>query len=250
MNNFIKHLTVFVSVVVALFVINTAVFAQSCSFSGTWNTNFGKMTLSQSGSSVKGTLGSEKITGSVQGYMLQGSYWGTSYPADVTFYMSPDCKQINGEYYSGSTKKDWHGTRISGGSSSSSQSGEIRVGGYGLPTQTQKPAPPTYNWNGTWSTTSGNLRLTKTKSGTLEGTYTQHHPRKGYIQGYIKGTIKGNTASCNWSEGPTYKAPNDAGQVVFTMAKGSNSFTGQWRFGYNEHYNNWKNGWDGTRTGY
>lgn len=250
--------------IVALFiscVFNTASFAQSCHFGGTWNSNFGKMTLSQNGSQISGSLGSDKITGSVQGYILQGSYWaGSGYPADVVFYISPDCNKLNGEYTKGQSTQKWTATRVthqphppsSPASSYSRQPDYVqKAGGYGLPTYSKKPAASSPSaWNGTWSTTSGTLRLAKTDATTVEGTYTQNHSKKGIIHGKIKGTISGNKLSCNWSEGPSFSAPRDAGQVVFTIAPNGNSFTGTWRYGYDMHYNNWSNNWSGTRISY
>lgn len=132
-----NSLKLFILVVFISCICNTASFAQSCHFGGTWNTNFGQMTLSQNGSKISGVVGGEKITGTVQGYVMQGSYWGTSYPADVVFYITPDCNGLQGEYTSGQSTQKWNGTRVSRQPhppSSPPPNYIQKSGGYGLPT--------------------------------------------------------------------------------------------------------------------
>ena len=63
-----------------------------------------------------------------------------------------------------------------------------------------------------------------------------------YDDGRITGTVSGNTLTGTWSESPSYQPPDDAGDIVLTMAADGNSFTGNWRYGTSTGT------WDGTWT--
>lgn len=275
MHQLANSLKLFILAIFVLFIFNTASFAQSCSYTGSWDSNFGKMKLTQSGNQVTGTTPDGKISGTIKSYGLKAVWWrgGGSYNpptngGEVVFYISPDCKQLAGDWRQGTdydgykwNKGGWTATRIYSKPKppSSPPPGYSRqpdyiqhAGGYGLPTYSTKPVASSYNWNGVWSTKTGNIRLTKTGTNSVEGSYTLNSSKKGVIQGIIKGTIKGNQIIGFWSEGPTYTAPKDAGEFYFTMAPDSNRFTGQYRYGYAQHNRQWKqeNTWNGTRLSY
>lgn len=63
--------------------------------------------------------------------------------------------------------------------------------------------------------------------------------------GRIVGTVSGNILTATWSEAPSYGPPNDAGDVVFTLAADGMSFSGSWRYGSGT--GKWDGAWDATR---
>ena len=81
-----------------------------CSFSGVWDTAWGDMTLTQTGTSVTGTYAHDggKITGTVDGATLTGkwsekpSYSEPNDAGDIEFKLSEDCKSIDGNWRYGS----------------------------------------------------------------------------------------------------------------------------------------------------
>jgi hypothetical protein len=94
-----------------------------CSFTGTWNTDWGKMTLTQSGSQVTGTYEHDngRFTGTVQGSTVRGTWSeGPSYSppndgGDAEFTLSSDCKSFSGRWRYGTTgawgaSASWSGT--------------------------------------------------------------------------------------------------------------------------------------------
>ena len=95
-----------------------------CSWTGTWETNYGQMTLSQSGNRVTGTYtwDSGKIEGVVSGNTLTGrwseapSYTEPNDAGQFVFTMAPDCNSFTGTvgYGSSSTGLSWTGTRPAG----------------------------------------------------------------------------------------------------------------------------------------
>lgn len=98
-----------------------------CSFTGTWNTDWGLMSLTQSGSQVTGTYehDSGRITGTVQGSVIRGtwseapSYAPPDDAGDVELTISSDCKSFTGNWRYGKTgaygpsatwSGSWYGT--------------------------------------------------------------------------------------------------------------------------------------------
>lgn len=93
----------------------------SCSWTGTWQTNFGEVFLEQSGDAVEGTYthGDGKISGQIMGQKLIGT-WSESpsyYPPDdagnFEFTMLDDCQSFQGRWMYGSAGgwNSWSGTR-------------------------------------------------------------------------------------------------------------------------------------------
>lgn len=94
-----------------------------CSFSGTWDTKWGKMTLMQVGANVVGTYIHDdgKITGFIKGATLTGkwseasSYSEPNDAGDIEFQISEDCNSIGGKWRYGSSgdwSGDWVGERV------------------------------------------------------------------------------------------------------------------------------------------
>ena len=88
------------------------------------------------------------------------------------------------------------------------------------------------DWNGTWETNWGAMVLTQ-KEDTLEGEYE-------HDSGKIKGILSknGKVVRGKWSESPSYKEPNDAGDIEFTLDS-DDKFTGKWRYGSAGTWNTW-----------
>lgn len=94
-----------------------------CSFSGEWDTKWGRMVLMQVGANVVGTYAHDggKITGTIKDATLTGrwseapSYSEPNDAGDVEFQMSEDCNSISGKWRygtSGSLSGGWTGERI------------------------------------------------------------------------------------------------------------------------------------------
>jgi hypothetical protein len=92
-------------------------------------------------------------------------------------------------------------------------------------------------WSGSWDSEWGTMQFTQSGN-QVTATYT-------YYDGRITGTASGDTLAGTWSQSPSYQPPEDAGDVVFTMADDGNSFTGNWRFGTNT--GTWDGAWTATR---
>lgn len=96
--------------------------SQNCDWTGTWNTNWGEMKLTQSGNTVTGeyTWDKGKITGTVSGQVLKGtwsespSYSPPNDAGDFEFTKTT-CDSFEGKWRYGSSgewRTDWSGTRI------------------------------------------------------------------------------------------------------------------------------------------
>ena len=96
-------------------------------------------------------------------------------------------------------------------------------------------ADPSSCWTGSWKTNFKTMRLQQSGS-SVSGNYE-------WDNGSITGTVSGNTLTGTWSETPSYRPPNDAGDFEFTMAEDCNSFAGHWRY---DSTGTW-NDWGGTR---
>ena len=102
-------------------------------------------------------------------------------------------------------------------------------------TTVKQPADP--KWTGDWQSTWGKISIVQTGN-RVTGTYEHDN-------GKIKGTIVGNKVIGSWSEGPTYLAPDDAGEFEFTLSADGKSYSGRWRYGSNSVWQ--PKPWTGTR---
>lgn len=89
-------------------------------------------------------------------------------------------------------------------------------------------------WSGSWDSDYGTMVLTQSGN-QVTGTYD-------HDGGRITGTVSGNTLTGTWSEAPSYKAPDDAGDFAFILAADGKSFSGGYRYGSGT------GGWAGTWT--
>ncbi|GEM_PF-6620255 len=95
-------------------------------------------------------------------------------------------------------------------------------------------------WGGTWYTHPGTIVLTQSGNH-VSGSYTLQ-------KGKVRGRIAGNTMAGKWSDGPTYKPPMDAGQIVYKMAPNGQLFSVDFRGGYEKDNLPWfRNAWTATR---
>ena len=93
-----------------------------------------------------------------------------------------------------------------------------------------KPHPPentkqnTCSWTGKWITNP---------PGEINITQNGNHFTGSYLldNGKIEGNVVGNTLVGTWADGPSYKAPYDAGQIIYTMSPDCQSFTVDFRGG-------------------
>ena len=97
-----------------------------------------------------------------------------------------------------------------------------------------------FDWSGTWDTNWGTMYLTQSL-GKVTGTYEYDD---GRIEGYISKNLSGNMVAGTWSEYPSYKPPDDAGDIEFAVSPDGSSFTGRWRYGAS---GDWNGDWSGTR---
>ena len=96
-------------------------------------------------------------------------------------------------------------------------------------------------WSGTWYTHPGTIVL-KQSGSHVSGTYTLQ-------SGKVSGKVVGNTMVGKWSDGPTYKPPMDAGEIVYKMSANGKSFSVDFRGGYAKDNLPWfRDAWKATRT--
>jgi len=99
----------------------------ACVWTGTWDTNWGTMTVDQKGESIIGTYEHDngRITGRVIGNMIIGTWSeapGYNPPdnaGDFQLVISDDCRSFDGKWRYGSRQGswdgEWYGHRIGGG---------------------------------------------------------------------------------------------------------------------------------------
>jgi hypothetical protein len=194
---------------------------------GTWQCGNNKMYLNQSGDAVTGwyDVNNSDIEGKAIGNTLVGTWTNSGVKHSFEFTQAADGKSLNGRSRQGSSG-DWLGIWAC-----------TRVSNARPPTKPAAGQVQLANWTGTWSCgTWGKLTLTQSGS-KVTGTYT-------YKQGKFEGYATGNTLIGIWSEEPTYKEPDHAGDTQFNMAADGKSFTGNWRYGPT---GTWTGTWNGQR---
>jgi len=108
----------------ALGLLATNATAQDCNYSGVYDTNWGEMTITHSGSSITGdyTWDSGRIDGTLDGNTLKGgwsespTYAGPTDAGPIEFYFGDDCASFTGVWAYESTKSGWDGDWAGGGS--------------------------------------------------------------------------------------------------------------------------------------
>lgn len=134
-----KRLGRLISVLLAAFIAVTAMCvsagAATYSWTGTWSSDWGDMTLTQNGSKVTGTYTHDggTISGTVSGNTLTGTWKEPGQVGKISWVMSSDGKSFNGKWgYNDDTPGNtWIGTRktavtyIDGGSTSGKASASL-----------------------------------------------------------------------------------------------------------------------------
>lgn len=113
--------------ILLFFAIAAHTTSAACIWTGTWETNWGTMTLDQKGESLSGTYEHDngRITGRVVGNMIIGrwseapGYNPPDSAGDFQIVISDDCRSFDGKWKYGSRQGswdgEWYGHRIGGG---------------------------------------------------------------------------------------------------------------------------------------
>jgi hypothetical protein len=122
------------------------------------------------------------------------------------------------------------------GDRSGSQTGQpvITYGAYAL--WTGKWETTFFKYGGKPHTAIWELKQVESK---VTGTYDWDNGRFDGRQSKTSGLMVGT-----WSESPTYKPPDDAGDIELQQSQDGNSFTGKWRYGMS---GDWSGEWNGKR---
>ncbi|HNW94154.1 MAG TPA: hypothetical protein PKM88_14690, partial [bacterium] len=178
-----------------------------------WESNYGALTLTQSGARVTGTYydGDGTLAGTLTGSTLRYQYRDSTDSGCGEFVFAADGNSFTGTWQ-GAGSGTWNGQR---------------------PGQTAAAGNDnTRTFTGTFTTTFGTMVLTQTGS-SVTGTYD-------FAGGSsITGTVSGQTLTF------TYREPSVSGEGEFVLAADGNSFTGKWR---EQDGDTW-NEWTGTRAG-
>jgi hypothetical protein len=210
-----------VSVVVALVlgsggVLRAGAATQPGWFAGTWNTDFGGMSVTQSGAIVKGDYVVGTIEGTASGNVLTGTWKQGSTGGRIRFTLSSDGSTWAGVfgYNSDPPTKQWNGQNTR-------HAPRPKAGGSDLTSQTSTFA-------GTWNTDLGGLTL-KQKGTVVTGSYGS---------GTVYGDVTGRTLRGTWKD----KA--QSGRIRFNISADGKKFTGA--FGHGSQ--NPQEKWNGIRT--
>lgn len=174
----------------------SAVLAQNCDWTGTWNTDFGQMVLQQSGSTVTGTYTSDQgqIQATASGNKLTGTW--TEVPSrmppsdagDMEFTISDDCSSFSGNWRYGSSggwSGSWSGTRTL------------------APSAPSTPSTPstTLDLTGVWNCDDGGKYYIRQHENTIWW-YGEPSDSPGQWSNVAKGTISGSTINLDWTDVP------------------------------------------------
>lgn len=192
-------------------VMTSVAFAEG-GFTGTWDTTFGKMSLTQTGDKVSGHYqmgaANNSIQGNVEKNKLAFTYEEPNASGEGWFELSADGKSFAGKWREKGTNEwaPWLGKRVS----------------------TVAAAPP--GFAGLWRSQFGRLRLVQDGKN-VNGCYD-------YTGGAtIAGTLEGKKLTFKYTE------PQAEGEGWFEIAADGKSFTGQWR---PKGASRWQP-WNGTR---
>lgn len=166
-------------------------------FSGEWDTTYGRMVLKVEGRKISGTYefaggGANDISGTQEGRKLTFTYQETGVTGAGVFTLAEDGMSFAGQWHpQGQTAwANWIGRR---------------------------PAGANQNFSGVWKTSFGLMRLTQ-RSNSVEGCYQFAGTSR------ISGSVKGDTLALK------YREPEGAtGSGQFTLAPERDRFAGTWK---------------------
>ncbi len=195
-----------------------------CNFTGTWDTDFGDLHLTQTGNVLTGSYNWKdgRIVGTVSGNSATGT-WSQS-PSfqppddagDFTFTLSSGCQSFSGQWRYGSC--GWEGT-IRG-----TRAGQTIPPTPPTPPNPVPPAPAPVScaWTGTWSCDWSDA-LNLTQSGTsVTGSYFRPSWNCWVT---LDGTVSGSTLTGIYTD-PS-GGTTTQGKFQFVMSADCNKFTGQ-----------------------
>jgi hypothetical protein len=91
----------------------SVVLAQSCDWTGAWDTNAGRLVLKQSDSTVTGSLGDYQVNGTASDNHLAAKWETTGATGDLDFTIAADCQSFSGTWPYGplgySPTNGWYG---------------------------------------------------------------------------------------------------------------------------------------------
>ena len=191
---------------------------------GTYDSNFGNLTLKLEGNKVIGTYPHDagKIEGFMDGSKIVGrwseapTYKPPHDAGDFEFYFPADRKSFAGKWRYGFGGKEWSGDW------------------HGIKTF----AAAIERITGDWDTSFGKMTL-KQAGNKIEGAYTNKN-------GKIDGIVTGNIIKGGWSQAPSYKPPKEAGEFMFVLSEDRKSFSGKYRFGFGGSA--WTGNWTGSKS--
>jgi hypothetical protein len=166
-------------------------------FTGTWETTFGLMTLTQDGDRVKGTYVMEGTTSSIEGRVEKGKltfrYQEPGVQGEGSFELAADGQSFTGRWREDGTTAwlPWKGKRVRA---------------------TDRPL----TFDGVWETTYGRMRLIE-EPRHVHGLYAYS------AHSSLDGTREGNRLVFR------YREPDAAGEGWFELSADANTFEGKWK---------------------
>jgi len=203
------------NLVILAILLLTCYIGVSQNISGTYNTDFKEMTITQNGNKVTGTYKHQngRIEGTLNGLTLTGFWFQDNGKGKLVFEFNSDFSGYTGKwgYNDAAPASKWNGTRIGGGQAIiTNDTGKI---------------------DGVFNTDFKEMTITQ-NGNKVTGTYKHQNGR-------IEGTLNGLTLTGFWFQ------DNGKGKLVFEFNSDFSGYTGKW--GYNDAAPASK--WNGTRVG-
>jgi len=206
-----KRLLVGVVIIIFFLTQSTFMVAAASAWDGEWDTNWGKMTLTQTGNTVSGTYthNAGRIEAQVVGNKIVGNWYQSNGSGKMEFEMDSDGAGFQGKwrYNNSGTWNSWTARKAAAAPSGKK------------------------TWAGTWDTTWGKMVLNQSGS-SVTGTYA-------FKDGRIEAQAVGNKIIGNWYQS------NGSGQIEFEMINGGANFLGKWKYANNASWSG--NAWSGKR---
>jgi len=203
------------NLIILTILLLTCYFGFAQNFSGTYNTDFREMTITQNGNKVTGTYKYQngRLEGTLNGHTLTGFWYQDNGKGKLVFEFNSDFSGFTGKwgYNDAAPTSKWNGTLIGGGQAITTSNTE--------------------KVNGIFNTDFKEMTLSQSGN-KVTGTYK-------YQNGRVEGTLNGHTLTGFWYQ------DNGKGKLVFEFNSDFSGFIGKW--GYNDAAPTSK--WNGTRIG-
>jgi hypothetical protein len=180
-------------------------------WSGTWQTDFGTMTLTQVGAKITGKYDHQDgiVSGTASGNVFSGIWKESDDEGTMTFTLAPDEQSFTGTWVetkpSPSQPSNWNGSRTQSAAAATPQP----------VAPVAPPVKPLVDWSGVWQTDFGAMTLTQ-NGDKITGKYESQ-------EGVVSGTISDNSFTGLWKE------TDDEGTFNFVISADGKSFTGTWK---------------------